>query len=45
MADGAAACICILFYGAGEKYLKLAKRVLNAPMQLLADRNIEFRFG
>jgi hypothetical protein len=45
MADGAAACICILFYGAGEKYLKLAERVLNAPMRLLAERNIAFRFG
>jgi hypothetical protein len=45
MADGAAACICILFYGAGEKYLQLARRVLNEPMRLLAGRNIEFRFG
>lgn len=46
MADGAAdACICILFYGADEKHFKLAQRVLNGPMQRLAKRNIEFRFG
>lgn len=45
MADGAAVCVCILFYGAGEKYLKLAQRVLNAPMRDLADQNVEFRFG
>lgn len=45
MADGAAACICILFYGSSDKYLQLAQRVLNKPMQLLAERNIEFRFG
>lgn len=45
MADGAAACICILFYGAGDKHLALAQRVLNKPMRLLAERNIEFRFG
>lgn len=46
MADGAAeACICVLFYGAEDKYFKLAKRVLNEPMRCLAGRNIEFRFG
>ena len=45
MADGAAVCICVLFYGAGAKYLKLAQRVLNAPMRALADQNVEFRFG
>ena len=45
MAEGAAVCVCILFYGADEKYLTLAQRVLNAPMRLLAERNIEFRFG
>lgn len=45
MADGAAVCICILFYGAGEKYLKLARRVLNAPMRALVGQNVEFRFG
>lgn len=45
MADGAAVCICILFYGAGEKYLKLAQRVLNAPMRSLVGQDVEFRFG
>lgn len=45
MADGAAVCVCILFYGAGEKYLKLAQRVLNSPMRDLATQNVEFRFG
>jgi hypothetical protein len=45
MADGAAVCVCILFYGAGEKYLNLAKRVLNAPMRQLAQAGAEFRFG
>ena len=45
MADGAAVCVCILFYGAGEKYLKLAQRVLNGPMRDLATQNVEFRFG
>lgn len=45
MADGAAACVCVLFYGAGEKYLSLAKRVLNAPMRQLANLDVEFRFG
>lgn len=38
-------CICVLFYGAEEKHFKLAQRVLNEPMQRLAKRNIEFRFG
>lgn len=45
MADGAAVCVCVLFYGAGEKYLSLAKRVLNAPMRQLANLDVEFRFG
>jgi hypothetical protein len=45
MADGAAVCVCVLFYGAGEKYLSLAKRVLNASMRQLANLNVEFRFG
>lgn len=46
MAEGAAeACVCILFYGADDKYFKLAQRILNEPMRQLAERNIEFRFG
>lgn len=46
MAEGAAeACVCILFYGAEDKHLKLAQRILNEPMRRLAARNIEFRFG
>lgn len=46
MADGAAVCICVLFYGDGDCYYQLAQRVLNAPMQALgANPDVEFRFG
>lgn len=46
MAKGVAdICICVLFYGAEDRHLKLAQRVLNEPMRCLAERNIEFRFG
>lgn len=46
MANGVAdVCICVLFYGADDKHYKLAERVLNEPLQRLAERNVEFRFG
>lgn len=45
MADGAAFCICVLFYGADEYCHHLARRVLNTPMQQLAALGVEFRFG
>lgn len=46
MAEGpAAACVCVLFYGADDYCYKLAQRVLNKPMRELARHNIDFRFG
>lgn len=45
MADGAAFCICVLFYGTDDYCYYLAQRVLNAPMSKLAELGVEFRFG
>ncbi|NBT75188.1 MAG: hypothetical protein EBT15_04315 [Betaproteobacteria bacterium] len=46
MADGAAmVCVCVLFYGSDATCFKLAQRVLNAPMRVLARQPVEFRFG
>lgn len=46
MANGVAdVCVCVLFYGADDKHYRLAERVLNKPLQALAERNVEFRFG
>lgn len=46
MADGPAACVCVLFYGDDAQHIRLARRVLNAPMQALGMLpNVEFRFG
>lgn len=45
MADGAAACVCVLFYGSDSYCFDLAQRVLNEPMRQLAKLDIDFRFG
>lgn len=45
MADGAAACVCVLFYGSDDYCFNLAQRVLNEPMRQLAKFDIDFRFG
>lgn len=45
MADGSAACVCVLFYGSDDYCFKLAQRVLNEPMRELAARDVDFRFG
>lgn len=45
MADGSAACVCVLFYGSDDYCFKLAQRVLNEPMRELASLDVDFRFG
>ena len=45
MADGSAACVCVLFYGSDDYCFKLAQRVLNEPMRELAALDVDFRFG
>jgi hypothetical protein len=46
MADGSAACICVLFYGSDDYCFNLARRVLNEPMRRLAEQyDIDFRFA
>lgn len=46
MADGSAACICVLFYGSDDYCFKLAQRVLNEPLRQLAEKHdIDFRFA
>lgn len=47
MADGAAACVCVLFYGADDYCYRLARRVLNDEMCQFAQAHpdIDFRFG
>lgn len=45
MADGTAACVCVLFYGSDDYCLNLAQRVLNEPMRQLARLDVDFRFG
>lgn len=38
-------CVCILTYGDDDQCYKLARRVLNEPMQKLGKHLVEFRIG
>lgn len=47
MAEGPAACVCVLFYGADNYCYKLARRVLSDEMCQFASEHpgLDFRFG